>query len=65
MYFDQGEKREIKVCRMLKRAQGKSKVLSSVNWKERVFVLTPTSLRYFEGTNEVRAVLFTCFDFIP
>ena len=53
MYFDQGEQRELKVGRMLKRAQGKSKVLSQTNWKERVFVLTPSSLRYFEGTNEV------------
>lgn len=52
MYFDQGEQRELKVGRMLKRAQGKSK-LGTVNWKERVFVLTPATLRYFEGTNEV------------
>lgn len=54
MYFDQGEQRELKVAVMWKRAQGKKKVLSSVNWKERVFVLTPKTLNYFEGNHEVR-----------
>lgn len=54
MYFDQGEQRELKVAVMWKRAQGKKKVLSSVNWKERVFVLTPKTLNYFEGNYEVR-----------
>lgn len=53
MYFDQGEQRELKVSVMWKRAQGKKKVLSSVNWKERVFVLTPKTLNYFDGTYEV------------
>ena len=53
MYFDQGEQRELKVSVMWKRAQGKKKVLTSVNWKERVFVLTPKTLNYFEGTHEV------------
>jgi len=42
------------VAVMWKRAQGKKKVLSSVNWKERVFVLTPKTLNYFEGNYEVR-----------
>lgn len=54
MYFDQGEQRELKVSVMWKRAQGKKKVLTSVNWKERVFVLTPKTLNYFEGTHEKR-----------
>lgn len=54
MYFDQGEQRELKVSVMWKRAQGKKKVLTSVNWKERVFVLTPKTLNYFEGSAEVR-----------
>lgn len=54
MYFDQGEQRELKVAVMWKRAQGKKKVLSSVNWKERVFVLTPKTLNYFEGNYEKR-----------
>lgn len=54
MYFDQGEERELRVSVMWKRAQGKKKVLSSVNWKERVFVLTPKTLNYFEGTCEKR-----------
>lgn len=54
MYFDQGEQRELKVSVMWKRAQGKKKVLTSVNWKERVFVLTPKTLNYFEGSCEVR-----------
>ena len=53
MYFDQGEEREIKVSVMWKRAQGRKKVLTSVNWKERVFVLTPKTLNYFEGSCEV------------
>ena len=53
MYFDQGEQREIKVSVMWKRAQGRTKVLTSVNWKERVFVLTPKTLNYFEGSCEV------------
>lgn len=54
MYFDQGEQRELKVSVMWKRAQGKKKVLTSVNWKERVFVLTPKTLNYFEGSAEKR-----------
>lgn len=54
MYFDQGEQRELKVSVMWKRAQGKKKVLTSLNWKERVFVLTPKTLNYFEGTHEKR-----------
>ncbi len=54
MYFDQGEQRELKVSVMWKRAQGRKKVLTSVNWKERVFVLTPKTLNYFEGSCEVR-----------
>ena len=54
MYFDQGEQREVKVSVMWKRAQGRKKVLTSVNWKERVFVLTPKTLNYFEGSCEVR-----------
>lgn len=54
MYFDQGEERELKVSVMLKRAQGRKKVLTSVNWKERVFVLTPKTLNYFEGSSEKR-----------
>ena len=53
MYFDQGEQRELKVSVMWKRAQRK-KMLTSVNWKERVFVLTPITLNYFEGSAEVR-----------
>lgn len=54
MYFDQGEERELKVSVMFKRAQGRKKVLTSVNWKERVFVLTPKNLNYFEGSCEVK-----------
>ena len=53
MYFDQGEHRELKVGVLLKRAQGKSKVLTQVNWKARVFVLTPHKLSYYEGSCEV------------
>ena len=53
MYFDQGEQREIKVSVMWKRAQGRTKVLTSVNWKERVFVLTRKTLNYIEGSCEV------------
>lgn len=53
MYFDQGEQRELKVSLMWKRAQGRKKVLTSVNWKERVFVLTSKTLNYFEGSCEV------------
>ena len=30
------------------------KMLTSVKWKERVFVLTPKTLNYFEGSAEVR-----------
>lgn len=53
MYFNQGEQRELKVSLMWKRAQGRKKVLTSVNWKERVFVLTCKTLSYFEGSCEV------------
>ena len=60
MYFDQGEERELRVSVMWKRAQGKKKVLSSVNWKERVFVLTPKTLNYFEGTCEVSLYKTIC-----
>ena len=54
MYFDHGDQRELKVSVMCKRAQGKKKVLSTVNWKERVFVLTHQTLKYYEGSLEVR-----------
>ena len=44
---------EVKVSYMTKRSQGKS-ALKTVNFKKRVFVLTPNRLAYFEGTLEVR-----------
>ena len=53
MYFDQVEQRELKVSVMWKRAQRK-KMLTSVKWKDRVFVLTPKTLKYYEGSAEVR-----------
>ena len=37
---------------MTKRSQGKSK-MGPVNYKQRVFVLTPERLTYYEGTVEV------------
>lgn len=43
---------ELKVSYMVKRSQGKS-ALGAVNFKKRVFVLTPTRLTYFDGTLEV------------
>lgn len=45
---------ELKVSYMVKRSQGKS-ALGAVNFKKRVFVLTPTRLSYFDGNLEVRA----------
>ena len=47
-----GEEVELKVSYMVKRSQGKS-ALGAVNFKKRVFVLTPTRLSYFDGTLEV------------
>lgn len=44
---------EIKVSYMVKRSQGKS-ALGAVNFKKRVFVLTPSRLTYYDGTLEVR-----------
>lgn len=44
---------EIKVSYMVKRSQGKS-ALGAVNFKKRVFVLTPSRLSYFDGTLEKR-----------
>ncbi len=44
---------ELKVSYMVKRSQGKS-ALGSVNFKKRVFVLTPNRLSYFDGTLEVQ-----------
>lgn len=44
---------EVKASYMTKRSQGKS-ALKTVNFKKRVFVLTPNRLAYFEGTLEVR-----------
>ena len=43
---------ELKVSYMVKRSQGKS-ALGAVNFKKRVFVLTPNRLTYFDGTLEV------------
>ena len=43
---------EIKVSYMVKRSQGKS-ALGAVNFKKRVFVLSPTRLTYYDGTIEV------------
>ncbi len=47
---------ELKVSYMVKRSQGKS-TLGAVNFKKRVFVLSPTRLSYYEGTIEVRPVV--------
>lgn len=44
---------ELKVGYMTKRSQGKS-ALGAINFKKRVFVLTPNRLAYFDGTIEVR-----------
>ena len=43
---------ELKVSYMVKRSQGKS-TLGAVNFKKRVFVLSPTRLTYYDGTIEV------------
>ena len=43
---------ELKVGYMTKRSQGKS-ALGAINFKKRVFVLTPNRLAYFDGTLEV------------
>lgn len=69
MHFDSGDGRELKVDQMLKRSQGKKKVLTTFNYKERVFVLTPKTLRYYGGTKEVMYnsmffVRFMPFNFI-
>ena len=39
---------EIKISRMVKRSQGRSR-LAVVNYKDRVFVLTNTFMAYHEG----------------
>ena len=43
---------ELKIGYMVKRSQGKS-ALGAVNFKKRVFVLTPNRLSYFDGNLEV------------
>ncbi len=59
------EELELKVSYMVKRSQGKS-TLGAVNFKKRVFVLSPTKLTYYDGTFEVRGVLvalsYTCHE---
>ena len=57
MYFQSGDERELKVDRMLKRSQGKKKILTAINYKERVFVLTSKTLSYYGGTTEVRSLI--------
>ena len=47
---------ELKVGYMVKRSQGKS-TLGAINFKKRVFVLTPSCLSYFDGTLEVSVSL--------
>lgn len=49
---DRNGELELKVSYMVKRSQGKA-TLGPVNFKKRVFVLTPTRLSYFDGTLEV------------
>ena len=44
---------ELKVSYMVKRSQGKS-TLGAVNFKKRVFVLSPSRLSYYDGIIEVR-----------
>ena len=39
---------EVKCSRMVKRSQGKKRI-GVVNYKERVFVLTPDTLSYYDG----------------
>ena len=53
MYFEGNDTIERKVDQMFKRSQGKKKLLTAINYKERVFVLTQKALRYHEGTIEV------------
>lgn len=50
---------ELKVSYMVKRSQGKS-ALGAVNFKKRVFVLTPNRLTYFDGTLEVNMSVHLC-----
>ncbi len=57
-YSESGD-RELKVDLMLKRSQGKKKILTAINYKERVFVLTPKQLQYYEGTKEVNRCIFS------
>lgn len=47
---------ELKIGYMVKRSQGKS-ALGAVNFKKRVFVLTPNRLSYFDGNLEKRGGL--------
>ena len=43
------EEEELKCSRMVKRSQGKKKI-GVVNYKERIFVLTPRDFTYYEGS---------------
>ncbi|XP_062514060.1 tyrosine-protein kinase Tec-like [Corticium candelabrum] len=52
---------ELKVSLMTKRSQGKSR-MGPVNYKQRVFVLTPHHLSYYEGTVEKRGTEKGCID---
>ncbi|XP_046852033.1 cytoplasmic tyrosine-protein kinase BMX-like [Xenia sp. Carnegie-2017] len=61
-YFDNADK-ELKVDSMFKRSQGKKK-LSTINYKERVFVLTPKQLQYYEGTPQKRGKMKGTVDLI-
>ncbi|RUS83001.1 hypothetical protein EGW08_009238, partial [Elysia chlorotica] len=47
---------------MLKRAQGRSAFFTSINYKERTFVLDANSLRYYDG--DLRVVYFDEFELL-
>ncbi len=47
---------ELKIGYMVKRSQGKS-AIGAVNFKKRVFVLTPSRLQYFDGNLDVSSII--------
>ncbi|XP_065059353.1 tyrosine-protein kinase Tec-like [Rhopilema esculentum] len=52
MYFSPSNQQTLKQGVLTKRSQGKSKILTTCNYKSRLFVLTPEELSYYDGTEE-------------
>lgn len=54
MYFSASNQQILKQGVLVKRSQGRSKVLTTCNFRSRLFILTPKDLSYHDGTEEKR-----------